>query len=358
MPSIAFFITPHGFGHATRASALMQAIQAIRPNMHFDVFSMAPTWLFHESLTEAINHHRGSYDVGLVQSDPLHENLPETLQRLEALVPFRGSLVAQLACQVKEAGCALVVCDIAPVGIAVARAAGIPSVLVENFTWDWIYSGYLPAEPRLAPYIDYLEKIFKQASYHIQTEPLCQPDSEADLQVGPMSRPPDGRAADIRHVLGIPDGKRLVVIGISGSENSPDLFASLPAFSDFYYIFMGQQSNFKIGDDRMILPAGFYYPNLLQNATALVGKTGYSSVAEAAGAGIPFVYIDRPTFRESAVISRFIRRSVGGFEIGAAELAAGDWLPRLEVLLQKHTPSPQPNSAAAAADFIVSRMAS
>ena len=36
----------------------------------------------------------------------------------------------------------LVVADIPPLGIAAATAAGIPSIALGNFTWDWIYSAY------------------------------------------------------------------------------------------------------------------------------------------------------------------------------------------------------------------------
>ena len=36
----------------------------------------------------------------------------------------------------------LVIADAPPLGCAAAAAAGIPSVVVSNFTWDWIYQAY------------------------------------------------------------------------------------------------------------------------------------------------------------------------------------------------------------------------
>ena len=42
-------------------------------------------------------------------------------------------------------GAGLVVGDVPPLAFAAAHAAGIPSIAIANFTWDWIYEGYDPA---------------------------------------------------------------------------------------------------------------------------------------------------------------------------------------------------------------------
>ena len=147
---IAYFISPHGFGHATRAAAVMAAIQTLSPGAHFEIFTRAPEWLFQASLPGSFTYQSLMSDIGLVQRSPLQEDLPATLERLEAFLPFDQALVKDLSAQVQELACRLIVCDIAPLGIAVAAQAGLPSVLVENFTWDWIYAGYLDSEPRFA----------------------------------------------------------------------------------------------------------------------------------------------------------------------------------------------------------------
>ena len=47
---IAYFITPHGFGHAARAAAVMVALQAIDPALQFDIFTQVPHRFFQDSL--------------------------------------------------------------------------------------------------------------------------------------------------------------------------------------------------------------------------------------------------------------------------------------------------------------------
>jgi hypothetical protein len=40
----------------------------------------------------------------------------------------------------------IVVADIPPLAVAAAERAGIPSVALANFTWDWIYRGFPESE--------------------------------------------------------------------------------------------------------------------------------------------------------------------------------------------------------------------
>jgi len=38
---------------------------------------------------------------------------------------------------------ALIVSDIAPMAFDVAQKLGVPGVAIANFSWDWIYEGYV-----------------------------------------------------------------------------------------------------------------------------------------------------------------------------------------------------------------------
>ena len=132
---IVYFISSHGFGHATRAAAVMNAIYTSCPAVHFDIFTETPVWLFTDSVLAPFNTFPLQTDVGLVQSNSLHENIPGTLQALEDFIPFDANLVDRLVrrLQVARPACRLVLCDIAPLGIAVARAARCAFVINRKF---------------------------------------------------------------------------------------------------------------------------------------------------------------------------------------------------------------------------------
>jgi hypothetical protein len=352
-PHIAYFVSPHGFGHATRAAAVMEAIHTLSPAVHFDIYTQAPEWLFRVSLSGAFTYHSLLSDIGLVQRSPLEEDLPATLERLEAFLPFDTALVKSLADQVQELNCQVVVCDIAPLGIAVAAQAGVPSVLIENFTWDWIYAGYLEAEPRFVQPIATLQEEFQSASYHIQTEPVCHP-VPCDLTTHPVSRAPRTPRSLTRQRLGVPEEAKMVLVTMGGIESSL-AFADHPsATEDLFFVVPGGSPQ---GADhhRILLPhhSDFYHPDLVLASDAIVGKAGYSTAAEAYLSGVPYIYTARAHFRETATIASFIEKELGGFEIQDEAFLGGEWIPGLIKLFEKtRLKEERSNGAGQAAQFI------
>jgi hypothetical protein len=357
-PRIAYFISPHGFGHATRSAAVMGAVQSLSPAAHFDIFTQAPEWLFQVSMSGSFTYHPLMSDIGLVQNSPLQEDLPATLQRLEAFLPFDEGLVKNLAEQVQELGCQMVVCDIAPLGMAVATQAGLRSVLIENFTWDWIYAGYLESEPGFAKPITYLQEVFQSASYHIQTEPVCHPVA-CDLVTYPVSRAPHTSPRQTRQRLGIPEGGKMVLVTMGGIESSL-AFADHPStMEDLFFVVPGG-SRQETDHHRILLPhhSDFYHPDLVQASDSIVGKAGYSTAAEAYLSGVPYIYTARAHFRETASIASFIEKELGGFEIQEEAFLNGEWIPGLiEILKRPRHKEERANGAGQVAQFILSLFA-
>ncbi len=134
--SIAWFISSHGFGHAARSCAIMAAWRRQNPQLHFHLYTQTPRWFFDEALQDGFTYHTWQSDVGLVQTTPMTQNLPLTRQQLTAFLQQIQTDQVQLAGQLTRLGIKLVVADVSPLGILSARRADIPSVLIENFTWD------------------------------------------------------------------------------------------------------------------------------------------------------------------------------------------------------------------------------
>lgn len=338
---IGCFVTPHGYGHAARACAVMGALLTHRPGTCFDVFTRVPEWFFQSALGGAFTYHDLLTDVGLAQKTALSEDVPETVRRLGQLVPFNPGLVSRLAEQLQETGCRLIMCDIAPLGIVVAREAGIPSVLIENFTWDWIYEGYLAQDGRLRGYIDYLADVFASVDYRVQTEPVSR-RVPCDLTAAPVSRANRTPAAHIRRDLGIPEGAQVVMVTMGGFSwqyrflellaSRPDVHFVVPVVGD------GQTERGRPGalpDNLVSLPhhSNFFHPDLVNASDAVIGKVGYSTVAEVYWSGVAFGYVPRQQFRESQALVAFVEREMCGLPISDAEFDGGRWLSLLPDLL-------------------------
>lgn len=354
---IAYFISPHGFGHAARAAAVIEAASRVEAKLRFEIFTRVPEWFFRQSLTHEFGYHSLQTDLGLVQTTPFIVDLPETIRRLDAMLPFDTRLIESLARQLSELRCEMVVCDIAPMGIVVAESAGLPSILVENFTWDWIYEEYAKDDPRIERHADYLGAVFNTAQYHIQTEPVSVPSARATLSVPPVSREARTPAHLVREKLCIPSQARSVLITMGGIAPAEYSFINrLEQLKEIYFVIPGGSQRYELRNNLILLPhaSDFYHPDLVNASDALVGKIGYSTVAEAFHASIIFYYVMRGGFRESPVLARFVDEQMHGRSMPEEDLARGDWLHFLyEMLSSPRAQNRQrPNGAYDVANFL------
>jgi UDP:flavonoid glycosyltransferase YjiC (YdhE family) len=362
MPSdlrLAVFISSHGFGHAARAAAVISALAEKHHAIHFNIYTKVPQWFFAESLQASYTYHPLLTDIGVVQETPMQEDLPATVGALDSFLPFNEAFVRTKAEELAALGSQMVLCDIAPLGIAIAHAAGLTSVLVENFTWDWIYDGYTQKEPGFNRHIPYLQAAFTSADYHIQASPVCAPTADADLTTAPIGRKPLTSPEEMRARLGVPHGARLVLVTMGGI---PERFQNLDRVSgseDIFLVIPGGSETIAVRDHLVLLPhhSNFYHPDLIHASDAVVGKAGYSTLSEAYHAAVPFAYVARPSFRESGPLTAFIDREMNGFEIPLAEYHSGQWVERLPALLELPRPARNGiNGADQAAAFIMKQL--
>lgn len=355
-PRIAYFISPHGFGHAARAAAIMAALQERHPAIRFDLFTQVPEWFFRDSLRGAFEYHDVLTDLGMVQLSALEADLDATLQRLDAFLPFDPTLIHALAQQIRALDCGLVMCDIAPLGIVVAEAAGVPSILVENFTWDWIYQPLAEAYRGMRPHIRYLHDIFCAADYRIQTEPICAVRPAA-LTTAPVYRKAMANAAATRSRLGVPSDARIVMLTMGGIPGQYPFVEQLSAYADLVFVIPGGAAQRQQQGNVMLLPhrSEFFHPDLVYAADVVVGKVGYSTVSEVYAAGIPFGYILREDFREAPALAAYIEQHIPGLQIEQARFNTGQWLASLPQLLALPRAMHQgPNGADQVAQFVMS----
>jgi hypothetical protein len=102
---------------------------------------------------------------------------------------------------------------------------------------------------------------------------------------------------------------------------------------------------------RILLPhhTPVHHPDLVNAADAVVGKLGYSTVAEAAAAGTRYAYLPRPGFREHPVLARWVEQRLPALELAPAEFRDGGWTARLPELLARPRPPARPSDGAAIA---------
>lgn len=352
--SIAYFISSHGFGHAARSAAVMLSLMQRIPELHFHIFTEVPPQFFND---KGLNytHHYTRNDVGLIQTSSLQHDIMQTLAALEQFMLDLDKTTNRTATTLLHQHCQLALCDIAPLGIMAAQKAGIPAVLQENFTWDWLYQPYVAEYPALNEHIEFQRKVFHQCDYLIQTEPACE-KRQADLTTYPVSRTPQQLRSTTRKQLAIPEHHKLVTITMGGIRSELKSFDRLASMSNCTFVLPGTGEHISHLNNSITLPlhSKIYHPDLINASDVVIGKLGYSTLAEVYYAGVPFVYVMREDFRESGCLAEFVDAQMIGLPVPASAFEAGHWIEQLPRLLtQVHQTHDHINGAEQVAEFII-----
>ncbi|MCI5143264.1 MAG: hypothetical protein D3909_16370 [Candidatus Electrothrix sp. ATG1] len=99
--------------------------------------------------------------------------------------------------------------------------------------------------------------------------------------------------------------------GIAGTELPLE---QMKACKEFCFLLPGQGRGEKIKKEANLFflssDCAIRHPDLIAACDAVIGKVGYSTLAEVYQAGIPFAYISREWFRESRPLADFIAREM------------------------------------------------
>jgi UDP:flavonoid glycosyltransferase YjiC (YdhE family) len=356
-PTIAYFVTPHGFGHAARAAAVMEALHQRDPNPVFEIVTTVPEWFFAQSLTASYRLLPVACDVGMVQLDPFREDPAATVLALasfwSSLEPEAERLIRSWAAEPPS----LVISDISPLGLEVARRLGVPSVLVENFTWDWIYAAYEAETPGLLEFAQRSAELTQTATLHIQCAPVCSVVAGA-TQVSPVSRTPRTPGVETRRALGLDDADRrpLVLLTLGGMGWGP---GALDLGSEYVFVTLGGVDRLSRSESLVRLPnrSPVYPPDIVWACDAVIAKLGYSTVAECYRAGARLGYLGRPVFPESPILESFVRAHLPSIEFAPEAHSGRDWGSSLERLLALRSgDSRERNGANEVAELVLARV--
>ena len=78
----------------------------------------------------------------------------------------------------------------------------------------------------------------------------------------------------------------------------------------------------------------FFHTDMVNDSDAVVGKVGYSTIAEVYAAGVPFGHAARFPYPESPGLVDFISRQMEGIALSEADFGSGRWLAILPKLLE------------------------
>ncbi len=345
---VVFYVSGHGFGHATRISALIHALHvtAQRP-VAMGVRSEAPRWIF-EQRTPHVTCEGAEIDIGVHQPNGLDIDLPRSLAAHEAFAAGWESAIEREARWIRKMGASLVVADVPALAFAAARRAGVRALGVANFSWDWILEAYQEVQPRWRPIVEAYRAAYETA------EALFRLPLHGDLSAFPniidvplLVNRARRSVAECRRAVGIPPGetRRVVLFSFGGLGSSSLEPTAKDELEDYLFVGVGPAPQGFRGDWIAVQgPGALPHEELIVACDAVIGKPGFSTAAEVLTHRRRFLFLARDHFRESPVLEQGLAHQGCARAMPRDDFSSGRWRASLDALFAQPAPPPPPPS--------------
>jgi hypothetical protein len=325
--NITFYISGHGFGHASRSIEVIRAILDKHPHSRVVAKTSAPQWIFDVANIPGLTYEAFDTDVGMTQTDSLTMDVADTARRAAAFYGDFERRAGEEATALGAAGADLVLGDIPPLAHAAAARAGLRSIAIGNFTWDWIYEGYATFERDAPGVIGIIRD-----SYRLATRALRLPmhggfATTPDVVDIPMIARRSARSrGETRQLMRIPADRPFVLAAFGGYG------------LDLPFDEIARRERLTVLSPGADVPAPCSYQDLVAAADVVVTKPGYGIVSECVANGTPLLYTSRGEFVEYDVFVAEMPRVLRCRFMPQADLRAGQWRAHIEPLLAQPDP--------------------
>uniref|UniRef100_A0A0C9S778 TSA: Wollemia nobilis Ref_Wollemi_Transcript_13892_3889 transcribed RNA sequence n=1 Tax=Wollemia nobilis TaxID=56998 RepID=A0A0C9S778_9CONI len=329
--TFAYYVTGHGFGHATRVVEIVRNLVASGHDVH--VVTGAPDFVFTTDINSPKLHLRKVLlDCGAVQADALTVDRLASLEKYsKTAVEPRASILATEVEWLKSIKADMVVSDVVPVACRAAVDAGIPVVCVTNFSWDFIYAEYVVAAGHHHRSIVWqIAEDYSHCRFLLRLPGYCPMPAFRDvIDVPLVVRKTHKSRQEVRKEIGISDDAKLVIFNFGGQPAGWTLKEeSLPP--GWICLVCAASPNQEFPPNFRRLPADVYTPDLIAASDCMLGKIGYGTVSEALAYKIPFVFVRRDYFNEEPFLRNMLEYYNSGVEMIRRDLLTGHWIPYLE----------------------------
>jgi L-arabinokinase len=343
--SIVFYISGHGFGHASRTIEVINALADRRPDLHVIIRSSVAPWLVARTARAGVQLSPVEVDTGVVQIDSLNLDAAESIRRADA---FMATLDARVEAELeflRANGAVMTVSDLPALGIAAGARADIPAVALGNFTWDWIYEHYEGG----AAVAGKIGAIYRHTTTALRLPMWGGFNTMPSIVDMPLvARRSRRTPAETRLALGIPSDRPVVLTSFGGYGIAGLDAEALQSMRGYHVLLPGMI------DEHAIYDRGFRYEDLVQAVDVVVTKPGYGIISECIANDTALLYTSRGDFREYQVLVDAMPGLLRCAFIDHAELFGGRWQPHLDALLAQPSPAAKvaTNGAEVAADIL------
>jgi hypothetical protein len=337
--AIAYYVTAHGYGHGVRSCDIIRSLNELYPEIDVTIVSNLPHSFFANRLGSGrYTVRNAAFDLGMVQLDSIRVDVAESLRRLLLLYEERSSLVAAEAAYLSTHGFGLVVADIPGMPLESAAELGIPRIAVGNFSWDWIYSGFVPYDPRWQAMVEAF------SSAYSRTDLLLRLPFSPDMDVFPrkediplVAAPGTDRREGIAALTGADPEKRWLLISFTTLEWDEEALHNVERLGR-YEFFTVLPLEWHRRNIHPIDREHVRFTDVVASMDGVITKPGFGILSDCLVNGKPIIYTDRSDFLEYPVLEAAIKNYFRHVHIPMERFYRGELGDAIEALWSRPRP--------------------
>ena len=330
---IAYYITPHGYGHAVRSLEVLRLLADIAPEVEPIIVSDIPDALVAQNLGRLPGIRRLRLDVGLYQLDSVRFDLEKSLELISSLNSASEAIIDREVEFLRGERVRAVISDIAWLPFEAANRCGIPSIGISNFTWDWIYGAYAAEEPRWAPVIANIRRGYDKCSLFLQLPMHGDCSACPTIEDVPLvARKAEKSRSRVRSILGLGSTDKIILLGFVTLDLEEAATCNLKNMDGIIFLYKSPLE-FDVPGALKFDGAPISFADAVGAADAVLTKPGYGIVSDCLAQGAPIIYTERGPFPESEVLVKTIQGELTSVFVDSRNFGAGNWAPSIRQIL-------------------------
>lgn len=303
MPHLVVSISGHGFGHVAQTAPILNSLHERLPELRITVRSTVPPTHLRSRIRAPFTHLQSEGDIGMVMSSALDVDVEKSCAAYQKFHTDWDNRVAKEAQLLRGLEADFVFSNVGYLSLAGAQLAGIPNAALCSLNWADIYRHYC-GDAAIASQI---HNCYSNANAFFRATPgMAMPDLPNLIHIDPIAEIGTNRRDEINQKLKLSSGEKLVLVSMGGITGRLPI-ERWPRVEGVKWLV--QQSWRVHHPDALILETlQMNFSDVLASCDALLCKPGYGSFVEAAGSGVPVLYIDRPDWPETPALVEWLKQ--------------------------------------------------
>lgn len=338
IPHLVVALSYHGFGHIGQTAPVIQRLRQILPQLRITLRTSAPKYKLLERFGPEIAIEEVQTDIGMIQKDALHIDLPATAS---AYVEFHrdwGQKVEQEARALQRLNADLVLANVPYLALAGAARAQIPALALCSLNWADIYEYFFNKEPQASEIITQMRAGYNSAKHFLLPAPsMPMPGLSNTVPIGPIAQAGQNRRNEILTQLNLPMDHKIVMISVGGMEIDIAV-KNWPRFPATVFL---TPDTWSCQRRDMVNIGKFNFPfiDLMYSCDALITKPGYGSFVEAACTNTPVLYLERQNWPEAPFLIQWLEQHGRCLRLETKHFKNGEFAEPLNRLLETGSPA-------------------